>query len=257
MKAHLESKKYPQAMHTVQCGFDQIPIHLYCNKEPPATLFDDVLLICNYEDNVDCGDRPIIDGTTTTTGTTTYTTSYTHTTTSGTTITTTGTTTINTGTTTAAATTTSAGQHIQRFPEKVMGFYIILADDTWEGFEGNSTWEPEMYEYMAEAANVLFFSFINPETMIVPNAYKKLMATKGSGASGTIPADTGKQIVVPNLNKLSLFDSIYTYLFFSCTLFNWRYWLQPADQPMALVGVQVRGRKHGRESGHVGTSIWH
>ena len=76
-----------------------------------------------------------------------------------------------------------------------MGFYVILADDTWEGFEGNSTWEPEMYEYMAEAANVLFFSFINPETMIVPNAYKKLMASKGSGAPGTIPADTSKHLM--------------------------------------------------------------
>ena len=180
---------------SIQCGFDQIPIHRYCNTEPPATLFDDVLLICNYEDNVDCGDRPIVDGTTTTvTGTTTYTTSYTHTTTSGTTTTTTERTTSNTGTTT----TTSAGQHIQRFPEKVMGFYIILADDTWEGFEGNSTWEPEMYDYMAEAANVLFFSFINPETMIVPNAYKKLMATKGSGAPGTIPADTSKPNTITN-----------------------------------------------------------
>ena len=163
-----------------ECGFDQIPYHYYCNREPPATLFDDVLLICNYEDNVDCGDRPIIDRTTTTSGTTTHTTTSSH----GTTITT-GTTATNTGTT------TSPTQH-QRFPEKVMGFYVILADDTWEGFEGNSTWEPEMYEYMAEAANVLFFSFINPETMRVPNAYKKLMASKGSGAPGTIPADTSK-----------------------------------------------------------------
>ena len=212
-------------MHnSIQCGFDQIPIHFYCNREPPATLFDDVLLICNYEDNVDCGERPIIDGTTTT-GTTNSETTYT--------ITTTGTTTANTDTTTIAATTTSAGQHTQRFPEKVMGFYIILADDTWEGFEGNSTWEPELYDYMAEAANVLFFSFINPETMVVPNAYKKLMATKGSGAPGTIPADTSKQNPIPNANIASL------NLFFSCTLFNWRHWLQPADQPVALVGIQI------------------
>ena len=214
----------------VQCGFDQIPIHNYCNKEPPATLFDDVLLICNYEDNVNCGDRPIVDGTTT--SGTTLTTSYTITTT-GSTAVTTETATTNTGTTTAEATTTSSGQHIQRFPEKVMGFYVILADDTWEGFEGNSTWEPELYDYMAEAANVLFFSFINPETMVVPNAYKKMMATKGSGAPGTIPADTRKQNPIPNANIASL------NLFFSCTLFNWRHWLQPADQPVALVGIQI------------------
>ena len=54
------------------CPVDQAPHHLTCTKGPPATLFDDKLLICNYEDQVDCGDRPIIDGPTTTTiGTTT------------------------------------------------------------------------------------------------------------------------------------------------------------------------------------------
>ena len=96
-----------------------------------------------------------------------------------------------------------------------MGFYIILADDTWEGFEGNSTWEPEMYDYMAEAANVLFFSFINPETMIVPNAYKKLMATKGSGAPGTIPADTSKLNTIPNVR-----DFIVTIFMFQLCYFQ-------------------------------------
>ena len=209
----------------VQCGWDQIPVHHYCNIDPPATLFDDVLMICNYENNVDCGDRPIVDGTTTTTtGTTTTGTTIT---TTGTNITTTGTTTTNTGSTITAESTTSAGQHIQRFPEKVMGFYIILADDTWEGFEWDSDWEPQIYDYMAEAANVLFFSFINPANMIVPNAYKKLMESKGSGDKGTIPADTSKQIFFHNLKKSLLFASLNS--FFSCTVFNWRYWLQPAD----------------------------
>ena len=181
-------------MHVlVQCALGYPPVHMHCNEEPPLVLlFDDVLLVCNYEDQVDCGDRPIIDGPT---GTTT-TTSATTITTTGSTITTTVTTTSDTtiGTTTEiATTTTSAGQHIQRFPEKVMGFYILLADDTGVGFEADSDWEPQLYDYLVEAGNVLFFSFINPDTMIVPNAYKKLMDTKGSGGSGTIPADTSKR----------------------------------------------------------------
>ena len=74
-----------------------------------------------------------------------------------------------------------------------MGFYIILADDTEEGFETNNcTWEPELYDYQLEAGNVLFFTFINPATMIVPCAFEKLMATKGSGAKGSIPDDTSE-----------------------------------------------------------------
>ena len=186
-------------MHVlVQCALGYPPVHMQCNPWPPlALLFDDVLLVCNYEDQVDCGDRPIIDVPTTNIpgSTTTGTTSGTTITTTGSTVTTTVTTTSDStiGTTTEiGTTTTSAGQHIQRFPEKMMGFYIILADDTWEGFEADSNWEPQLYDYLVEAGNVLFFSFINPATMIVPNAYKKLMDTKGSGGSGTIPADTSK-----------------------------------------------------------------
>ncbi len=55
-----------------------------------------------------------------------------------------------------------------RFPDKVMGIYLTLADDTEEGFETDAEWEPALYEYQQEAANVLFFCFINPATMEVP-----------------------------------------------------------------------------------------
>merc|ERR1712038_452881 len=180
-----------------QCVHDRPPFHEYC---PTGTLFDDILLICNYESVVDCGDRPIIDGptqgptdpTTTTMDTTTTTTvagdttttdaGDTTTTSMGTT--TTATTTIGTTTTAGTTTTNSGGQHIQRYPEKVMGFYILLADDYEEGFDTDAEWEPELYDYQKEAANVLFFTFINPETMVVPRAFEKL------ALSGTIPDDT-------------------------------------------------------------------
>ena len=38
----------------------------------------------------------------------------------------------------------------------------------------NGDWEPRLYEYQQRGANVLFFTFINPETMRVPEAFKKL-----------------------------------------------------------------------------------
>ncbi len=59
-------------------------------------------------------------------------------------------------------------RHVNRFPSKVMGFYLTLADDTEEGFGTDSDWEPALYQYQQDAANVLFFCFINPATMQVP-----------------------------------------------------------------------------------------
>ena len=35
-------------------------------------------------------------------------------------------------------------------------------------------WDPKLYPYQQEGANVLFFTFINPETMAVPESFKKL-----------------------------------------------------------------------------------
>ena len=35
-------------------------------------------------------------------------------------------------------------------------------------------WEPKLYPYQQQGANVLFFTFINPETMAVPESFKKL-----------------------------------------------------------------------------------
>ena len=60
------------------------------------------------------------------------------------------------------------------FPKKVLGMYILLADDFEEGFESSADWEPRLYPYQQEGANVLFFTFINPESMAVPESFKKL-----------------------------------------------------------------------------------
>ena len=74
--------------------------------------------------------------------------------------------------------------------------YILLADDTEDGydvfysfkyisshikqifffnsFHTDADWEPKLFQYQQTGANVLFFTFINPETMIVPESFKKL-----------------------------------------------------------------------------------
>jgi len=76
-------------------------------------------------------------------------------------------------------------------PDKVLGLYILLADDSEEGFESNSeSWTPELYPWQQEAANVLFFTFIHPETMDIPPSFKKLAATRGTNLPGAVPADT-------------------------------------------------------------------
>ena len=71
-----------------------------------------------------------------------------------------------------------------------MGLYVLLADDTETGFETNSDWEPKLFPWQQESSNVLFFTFIHPESMEVPRAYSKLAATRGSGAPGSVPANT-------------------------------------------------------------------
>jgi len=76
-------------------------------------------------------------------------------------------------------------------PKKVMGMYILLADDTEPGFHSNNAdWEPLLHPYQQHGSNVLFFTFINPATMDVPFAFRKLAATRGKGTDGAIPMDT-------------------------------------------------------------------
>ncbi len=71
-----------------------------------------------------------------------------------------------------------------------MGIYILLADDDHKGFENNADWEPRLYDYQQKGANVLFFTFIHPQTMDIPPAFEKLAKTRGTNVEGAIPADT-------------------------------------------------------------------
>ena len=75
-------------------------------------------------------------------------------------------------------------------PRQIMGLYVLLADDTEEGFGTRADWEPKLFPWQQESSNVLFFTFIHPDTMEVPRAYQKLAATRGTGAPGSVPANT-------------------------------------------------------------------
>ena len=51
-------------------------------------------------------------------------------------------------------------------------------------------WSPQLYSWQQEGANVLFFTFINPDSMIVPNSFVNLAASRGTNAEGAVPQDT-------------------------------------------------------------------
>ena len=68
--------------------------------------------------------------------------------------------------------------------------YVLLADDNHKGYETSSEWEPRLHEYQQKGSNVLFFSFIHPQTMEVPKSFQKLAKSRGTDAPGAVPADT-------------------------------------------------------------------
>jgi len=76
------------------------------------------------------------------------------------------------------------------WPSKVLGLYILLADDDEDGFDSKAEWNPELFPWQQKAANVLFFTFIHPGTMEVPPSFQKLAASRGSNAEGSVPSDT-------------------------------------------------------------------
>ena len=152
------------------------PFHQACGA---GTFFDDVHLVCDREENVECGDRPK-PGTTTSTPTTpttppTTTTPYT------------GPSTTTTATTTTTRTPDPNPNHL---PNKVMSLYILITDETIDGYKTPDDWQPILYDWQQTSANVLFFTFIHPQEMVVPIAMKNLAMTRGTSALGAVPKDT-------------------------------------------------------------------
>merc|ERR1719376_890872 len=177
-----------------QCYYNCANHVAYQDCCPEGTLWNEVYYDCDYEDLVDCGNRPRPGSTrpSTVEPSTTITTT-TQTTSPGTSETTP--TPIVTNTTPGGSSTTTSsvgptGPH-PALPKKVLGMYILLADDTEDGYHSdNDDWEPLLYPYQQDGSNVLFFTFINPATMEVPVAFRKLAATRGKDTEGAVPADT-------------------------------------------------------------------
>ena len=71
-----------------------------------------------------------------------------------------------------------------------MALYIVLADDSEEGYHTDDDWSPQLFPYQQMAANVLFFTFINPESMAVPKSFTNLAASRGTNSEGAVPKDT-------------------------------------------------------------------
>jgi hypothetical protein len=82
-----------------------------------------------------------------------------------------------------------------------MGLYILLADDSEEGYESDSEWVPELYDWQQTGSNVLFFTFIHPGTMDIPPSFQKLAASRGSGKPGAVPADTVIMFAIGKLDS--------------------------------------------------------
>ena len=168
------------------------PDHCTLCECDPGLLFDEDRLVCDWAENVDCDDRPNPYVTTqipdfsSTTHMPTVTTNF-PTLTTATTPTTLTTTTSST--TTQAVTTTHDDDH-PRYPKRVLGMYLALADDGIPGYHTDDLWAPKLYEYQQLAFNVLYFAFINPSTMEIPNSFKSLAGTRGNGLRGSVPSST-------------------------------------------------------------------
>lgn len=76
------------------------------------------------------------------------------------------------------------------WPKKVLGLYVLLADDDEDGYESSAEWQPELFPWQQEGSNVLFFTFIHPDTMEVPPSFRKLAASRGTDQPGAVPKDT-------------------------------------------------------------------
>jgi len=101
--------------------------------------------------------------------------------------------------------------------------YLLLSDNTNSNFNDFSNWTPQLFPYQQQAANVLFFSFIDPITMNVPvceliycpdfksllffkfqffKAFANFAKTRGTNAAGAIPANTMVLFAIGRVSEL-------------------------------------------------------
>ena len=72
-------------------------------------------------------------------------------------------------------------------PKGTMGFYCLIADDSYPNYTSHDNWQPGLYPYQMEGANVLWLTFINPTLMpAVPPAMANLAKCKGQSGCPNI-----------------------------------------------------------------------
>ena len=75
-------------------------------------------------------------------------------------------------------------------PSKMVGMYVLVADDSDKTYTSSYDWTPALHPYQQGAANTLFLTFINPDLMpAVPPAFANLARTRGTNAPGSVPSD--------------------------------------------------------------------
>eukprot|EP00486_Rosalina_sp_Unknown_P001628 CAMPEP_0201565370 /NCGR_PEP_ID=MMETSP0190_2-20130828/4449_1 /ASSEMBLY_ACC=CAM_ASM_000263 /TAXON_ID=37353 /ORGANISM="Rosalina sp." /LENGTH=317 /DNA_ID=CAMNT_0047982767 /DNA_START=25 /DNA_END=978 /DNA_ORIENTATION=+ len=74
----------------------------------------------------------------------------------------------------------SIASSLNGLPEKSLGIYCLIADDTVSGYTSTAEWQPKLYDYQMNGLNVAFLTFINPTHMpAVPPAMANLAKCKG------------------------------------------------------------------------------
>ena len=50
-------------------------------------------------------------------------------------------------------------------PKGSMGFYMLIADDSYPNYTSTDNWQPALYPYQQTGANVIWLTFVNPQLM--------------------------------------------------------------------------------------------
>merc|ERR1719191_2248049 len=76
-------------------------------------------------------------------------------------------------------------------PAKMLGMYVLIADDTDKVYTSTHKWTPQLFPYQQTGSNLIYLTFLNPKLMpAVPPAMAALAQTRGSGKPGAVPAGT-------------------------------------------------------------------
>merc|ERR1719203_2499505 len=76
-------------------------------------------------------------------------------------------------------------------PSKMLGMYVLVADDTDKVYTSTYRWTPQLFPYQQSGSNVIYLTFLNPQLMpAVPPGMAALAQSRGSSATGAVPTNT-------------------------------------------------------------------